>query len=74
MGGNRTATAGETGRDAGTAVGRKTPAQDFDRRRALELTDLLGIELTDFPGGHNGNMTHPAAYAETIRRLAAGDR
>ncbi|WP_051179009.1 alpha/beta fold hydrolase [Nocardia concava] len=51
-------------------VGRRTPTQVFDRHCAIELSDLLGVELTEFPGGHNGNLTHPAAYAETIRRVA----
>ncbi|MFD6351628.1 alpha/beta fold hydrolase [Nocardia tengchongensis] len=56
------------------AIGRRTPAQVFDRLCAVELSQLMGVEVTEFPGGHNGNLTHPAAYAATIRELAAGDR
>ncbi|WP_458691048.1 hypothetical protein [Nocardia tengchongensis] len=40
---------------------------------AVELSELMGVEVTEFPGDHNGNLTHPAAYAATVRELAAGD-
>lgn len=56
------------------AIGRRTPAQVFDRLCAVELSQPMGVEVTEFPGGHNGNLTHPAAYAATIRELAAGNR
>ncbi|MFE3753305.1 alpha/beta fold hydrolase [Nocardia tengchongensis] len=56
------------------AIGRRTPAQVFDRLCAFELSQLMAVEVTEFPGGHNGNLTHPAAYAATIRELVARDR
>ncbi|MEU9181141.1 alpha/beta hydrolase [Streptomyces sp. NPDC048550] len=53
------------------AVGADTPARVFDRRCATELADLLDAEIQTFPGGHNGNTTHPRAYAEKLRSLLA---
>jgi pimeloyl-ACP methyl ester carboxylesterase len=45
------------------AHGRATPRTTFTYRCAVELAALLGTDLTEFPGGHNGNTTHPRAYA-----------
>ncbi|WP_049558988.1 alpha/beta fold hydrolase [Nonomuraea sp. SBT364] len=54
------------------AVGRTTPRTVFDYRCAQELAGLLGTEPVEFPGGHNGNTTHPRAYADQLRgQLAA---
>ncbi|MFI6452571.1 alpha/beta fold hydrolase [Streptosporangium amethystogenes] len=49
------------------AVGRITPRDVFDYRCAQELADLLGTRIAEFPGGHNGNTTHPRAYASRLR-------
>ncbi|WP_405492461.1 alpha/beta fold hydrolase [Nocardia sp. NBC_00511] len=54
------------------AVGRITPPMVFDRRCAVELAALRSTAVTEFAGGHNGSMTHPRAYAATIRTLLAG--
>ncbi|GAA1269124.1 putative hydrolase YraK [Planotetraspora silvatica] len=51
------------------AVGRATPRTVFDHRCAIELAALLGVDVQEFPGGHNGNLTHPRAYAARIRDL-----
>nr|WSW49524.1 alpha/beta hydrolase [Streptomyces sp. NBC_01001] len=51
------------------AVGAGTPAGVFDHRCAVELADLLDAGIQTFPGGHNGNTTHPRAYAEKLRSL-----
>ncbi|MFE3445117.1 alpha/beta fold hydrolase [Nocardia sp. NPDC059180] len=51
------------------AAGRTTPPQVFDRKCATELAGLLGTEVAIFAGGHNGNMTHPRAYADQIRSI-----
>ncbi|MFD9353985.1 alpha/beta fold hydrolase [Streptomyces sp. NPDC060031] len=51
------------------AVGAATPSTVFDRRCATALADLLGTEIRSFPGGHNGNTTHPRAYAAVLRAL-----
>ncbi|MEU3772711.1 alpha/beta hydrolase [Streptomyces sp. NPDC032472] len=53
-------------------VGATTPPEVFDHRCATELAQLLGTEIRTFPGGHNGNTTHPRAYAAEIRSLLAG--
>ncbi|MCX5381120.1 alpha/beta fold hydrolase [Streptomyces sp. NBC_00091] len=51
------------------AVGATTPATVFDLACANALADLLGTEIRTFPGGHNGNTSHPRAYAERLRAL-----
>ncbi|MER6950891.1 alpha/beta hydrolase [Nonomuraea sp. NPDC000554] len=51
------------------AVGRATPHAVFDHRCAEELAALVGADLVEFPGGHNGNTTHPRAYAATLRAV-----
>ncbi|TDD34196.1 alpha/beta hydrolase [Nonomuraea terrae] len=51
------------------AAGRGTPSTVFDRRCAVELAKRLGTELAELPGGHNGNTSHPRAYAASLREL-----
>ncbi|MEU4403180.1 alpha/beta hydrolase [Streptosporangium sp. NPDC023963] len=51
------------------AIGRTTPRTVFDHHCARELAGLLGTGLTEFPGGHNGNTTHPRAYAARLREV-----
>jgi len=51
------------------ATGHTTPRTVFDYRCAQELAALLGTGLAEFPGGHNGNTTHPGAYAAQLRRV-----
>ncbi|GAA4968205.1 pimeloyl-ACP methyl ester carboxylesterase [Nonomuraea thailandensis] len=51
------------------AAGLTTPAAVFDRRCADELAALLRTEVALLPGGHNGNLTHPRAYAARLREL-----
>lgn len=57
-------------RDAPTrvvpAAGRTTPHTVFDRTCAAALAGLRGTPLREFPGGHNGNTTHPRAYATAL--------
>ncbi|MFI9411559.1 alpha/beta fold hydrolase [Nocardia gamkensis] len=48
------------------ACGRTTPRQVFDYKAARELAALCGEPAVEFPGGHNGNLTHPAAYAAKV--------
>jgi pimeloyl-ACP methyl ester carboxylesterase len=48
--------------------GRTTPRTIFDYRCVEELARVVGTELTEFPGGHNGNTTHPSAYATQLRK------
>ncbi|MET9491872.1 alpha/beta hydrolase [Nocardia sp. NPDC006630] len=56
------------------AWGRRTPQQVFDRKCTAELGKLVNVPIAEFPGGHNGNLTHPAAYAEQVRTLIASAR
>jgi len=51
------------------AAGRTTPRTVFDYRCATTLATLLGRELQELPGGHNGNTSHPRAYATRIREI-----
>ena len=53
-------------------IGRTTPPAVFDHRCARELAKLLGTDPVEFPGGHNGNLTHPAAYATRLREVLTG--
>jgi pimeloyl-ACP methyl ester carboxylesterase len=49
------------------AIGRTTPRTVFDNKCAFALAAMLGTKVHEFPGGHNGNTTHPRAYATTLR-------
>ncbi|MFD7257524.1 alpha/beta fold hydrolase [Streptomyces sp. NPDC059874] len=49
------------------AVGAATPSTVFDHQCATALAELLGTGIRTFPGGHNGNTTHPKAYAAALR-------
>lgn len=51
------------------ATGRTTPRTVFDRLAAAALATLLGREVHEAPGGHNGNTTHPRAYARWLRQI-----
>ncbi|MDX3264754.1 hypothetical protein PV336_37130 [Streptomyces sp. MI02-2A] len=53
------------------AAGRTTPHDVFDRRCADALSTLVGRETAEFPGGHNGNTSHPRAYATRLRQVLA---
>lgn len=49
------------------AAGTTTPRTVFDYQCAEALAALLDQELQLFPGGHNGNLSHPKAYAARLR-------
>jgi pimeloyl-ACP methyl ester carboxylesterase len=51
------------------AVGHTSPPDGFDYLAALALAGHLGVAAQHFPGGHNGNLTHPRAFAERVREL-----
>ncbi|WP_037671660.1 alpha/beta fold hydrolase [Streptomyces griseus] len=51
------------------AVGRTTARTVFDHQCATALVALLDCELQELPGGHNGNTSHPRAYAARIRQI-----
>lgn len=53
------------------AVGAATPHAVFDHRCATALGALTGTATVTLPGGHNGNTTHPRAYAARLRALLA---
>ncbi|MFV2172908.1 alpha/beta fold hydrolase [Actinomadura sp. LOL_016] len=50
-------------------AGRTTPRTVFDNKCAFALADLLGTDLHEFPGGHNGNTARPSAYAAAVRTV-----
>ncbi|WP_327356967.1 alpha/beta fold hydrolase [Streptomyces sp. NBC_01304] len=45
------------------ANGRTTAPSVFVGQCGRGLAELLGVPAVEFPGGHNGNLTHPRAYA-----------
>lgn len=51
------------------AVGQTSPHDGFDYLAGLALAEHLGVEAVRFPGGHNGNLTHPQAFAHLVREL-----
>jgi pimeloyl-ACP methyl ester carboxylesterase len=51
------------------AAGGATARGVFDYRCAEELARALGVGVEQFPGGHNGNMTHPKAFAARVREV-----
>ncbi|MDW8808623.1 alpha/beta hydrolase [Streptomyces scabiei] len=67
-----TAVLKDTGTRIVPAVGRTTPHTVFDHRAATALAELLCREPRFLPGGHNGNTTHPRAYAAQVRDILGG--
>jgi pimeloyl-ACP methyl ester carboxylesterase len=53
------------------AVGTTSPHDGFDYLAGLTLAEHLGVPVERFPGGHNGNLTHPRAFAQRVRELLA---
>ncbi|WP_406297288.1 alpha/beta hydrolase [Embleya sp. NBC_00888] len=50
-------------------LGATTGHRVFTRRCAVALAELVGVEAASFPGGHNGNLTHPRAFATGLREV-----
>ncbi|WP_326819297.1 alpha/beta fold hydrolase [Streptosporangium sp. NBC_01756] len=51
------------------AAGHTSPIPAFPYQCAAALAGLLGTDLTYFPGCHNGNTTHPRAFATRLREI-----
>jgi pimeloyl-ACP methyl ester carboxylesterase len=51
------------------ALGRTSPPDCFDHLSALALAAHVGVPAEVFPGGHNGNLTHPRAFARHVRTV-----
>ncbi|GAA2563696.1 alpha/beta hydrolase [Winogradskya consettensis] len=51
------------------ALGTTTPPAVFDHLCAHRLAEFLSTPPVPFPGGHNGNTTHPHGYAESLRNI-----
>jgi len=51
------------------AVGKETNQSVFDYKCSQIIANALNKDLTYFPGGHNGNTTHPNGYAEMLQKL-----
>ena len=54
------------------AVGRTSPQDGFDYLSALALAAHTGVPAEVFPGGHNGNLTHPRAFAGHLLSVLDG--
>ncbi|GII81252.1 putative hydrolase YraK [Sphaerisporangium rufum] len=48
------------------AAGHTTARDFFDHRCAAEIARLLGTELAEFPGGHNGLTMRPKAFTRRL--------
>ncbi|MFC8598549.1 alpha/beta fold hydrolase [Isoptericola sp. NPDC057191] len=48
------------------AAGEATSGGVFDRRCAEALAAVVSSPVRLFPGGHNGNLSHPRAYARRL--------
>ncbi|MFB8206730.1 MULTISPECIES: alpha/beta fold hydrolase [unclassified Streptomyces] len=53
------------------AGGATTAPHAFVGQCAHRLARLAGRKVVTFPGGHNGNTTHPRAYAARLREVLA---
>ncbi len=53
------------------AAGVATDPAMFDHRCAELLGAALGVPVARFPGAHNGNLTHPRAFAARVKALLA---
>ncbi|TDP97261.1 alpha/beta fold hydrolase [Labedaea rhizosphaerae] len=51
------------------AAGAATNPSMFDHRCAVLLGSALGVPVAEFPGAHNGNLTHPRAFAARFKHL-----
>ena len=51
------------------AAGVATNPSMFDHRCAVELGTVLGVPVAEFPGAHNGNLTHPRAFAARFKTV-----
>jgi pimeloyl-ACP methyl ester carboxylesterase len=50
-------------------AGGSTSRQVWTHRCAIGLARRLGTPLTEFPGGHEGYLTHPRGFAARLREL-----
>ncbi len=48
-------------------AGGSTSREMWTHHSAEALADQLGIAFVEFPGGHNGPILHPRAFAERLR-------
>ncbi|WP_214409972.1 alpha/beta fold hydrolase [Sphaerisporangium fuscum] len=53
-------------------AGRTTPRDFFDHLCVEALARVLGTEVVEFPGGHNGPTTHPAGFASRLGEVLRG--
>ncbi|MFI8825411.1 alpha/beta fold hydrolase [Streptomyces sp. NPDC053431] len=65
----RIASLGSAGTHVIPAAGLTTPRTVFDYRCAEVLAELTGNACEFMPGGHNGNTSHPRAYAARVRQI-----
>lgn len=53
------------------AAGR-TSREIWTHHCAVRLAELLGVKVAEFPGGHNGFVLHPRAFAARLREVLEG--
>lgn len=58
-------------RDRLVLAGGATSRDHFSCKPTAVLGEQIGAELTIFPGGHVGHVTHPYEYAHTLLRVLA---
>jgi len=55
-------------------AGGQTSREFWAHRSAEALADKLGTEFVEFPGGHNGHILHPRAFAEKLREVLGDEQ
>jgi pimeloyl-ACP methyl ester carboxylesterase len=53
-------------------AGGHTSREIWTHQCARALAEQLGAEMVEFPGGHNGNVTHPRAFAARLQDALDG--
>ncbi|MEV5973039.1 alpha/beta hydrolase [Streptomyces sp. NPDC051921] len=69
----RIASLGPAGTHVIPAAGLTTPRTVFDYRCAEALAEWTGNACQFLPGGHNGNTSHPRAYAARLRQILGAE-
>jgi pimeloyl-ACP methyl ester carboxylesterase len=55
-------------------AGGRTSREMWPHRSAEALANRLGTAFVEFPGGHNGHVLHPRAFAARLRAVLGDDQ
>ncbi len=55
-------------------AGGRTSREIWTHHSAEALADRLGTEFVEFPGGHNGHVLHPRAFAARLRDVLGDEQ